>query len=207
VNLDLDQSCKATILEKQGFKIGVVSYTFGLNNYRPPQDRPYVVNRLLLNDGVAANDFQLLQRQIAYCHEQNVDFIIAQLHWGMEHEFYPLPEQLELAHHMAELGVDAIFGHHPHVIQPMEIYRTQRDPQRDVPIYYSLGNLVNYFSALYLCRSGVARLHLVKGVDAQGQIHVYVKDAQQVEVLQTVDAAEKKLRLIPAPTKFPIRDV
>jgi poly-gamma-glutamate synthesis protein (capsule biosynthesis protein) len=63
----------------------------------------------------------------------NVDFIVVQLHWGMEFEMYPRPEQLEVAHHIAELGADAIIGHHPHVLQPVEVYHGK-------PILYSLGN-------------------------------------------------------------------
>jgi poly-gamma-glutamate synthesis protein (capsule biosynthesis protein) len=74
-----------------------------------------------------------------------------------------MPEQVELAHELAERGVDAIIGHHPHVIQPMELYTTKRDKNRMVPIYYSLGNLINAFSAEELCQSAVAKLSLSKG--------------------------------------------
>jgi poly-gamma-glutamate synthesis protein (capsule biosynthesis protein) len=39
-------------------------------------------------------------------------------------------------------GADVIIGHHPHVIQEMEVYKNR-------PIFYSLGNFVfdQYFSA------------------------------------------------------------
>jgi len=42
---------------------------------------------------------------------------------------------------MVDLGVDAIFGHHPHILNGFEVYKNK-------PIFYSLGNLffpqVNY---------------------------------------------------------------
>lgn len=105
---------------------------------------------------VEAADLDQLTRQIEHARGAGVDFLVGSPPLGLEHELYPIPEQLELAHHLAELGVDAVLGHHPHVLQPMELYRTRRDPRRLVPIYYSLGNLINPFTAPDSCRSGVA---------------------------------------------------
>jgi poly-gamma-glutamate capsule biosynthesis protein CapA/YwtB (metallophosphatase superfamily) len=198
VNADEKNAFRAAIIEKNGFKLGVVAYTFGLNGYRPTSDRPRIVNLMKLNDGVAANDFSQLNEQIEFCRNEGVDFVIAHLHWGLEHEFYPIPEQIELGHHVAELGVDAIIGHHPHVLQPMEIYRTKRDPRRQVPIYYSLGNLVNYFTAPYLCKSGIAQLRLAKGTLAGETPRVYVASSALSEVVQEVDEEKKQIRLVPA---------
>lgn len=198
VNAAEQDAFRATIIEKRGFRIGLVAYTFGLNASQPPGDRPNIVNRMNLNDGVGANDFRQLKEQINYCKKERVDFLFAHLHWGLEHEFYPTPEQVELAHHLAELGVDSIIGHHPHVVQPMEFYRTKRDPLRLVPIYYSLGNLINYFSAPYLCRSSIAQITLAKGVLQDGSERVYVKRAQLAEVRQEVDEGNKSIRLVPA---------
>jgi len=198
INADEKTAFRATIIEKNGFKLGVVAYTFGLNGYRPTSDRPHIVNLMKLNDGVTANDFSQLEKQIEFCRNQEVDFVIAHLHWGLEHEFYPIPEQIEFGHHVAELGVDVIIGHHPHVLQPMELYRTKRDSQRLVPIYYSLGNLVNYFTAPYLCKSGIAELRLAKGALADGTSRVYVASATLSEVVQEVDEEKKQIRLVPA---------
>ena len=189
---------RPTILEHEGVRIGAVAYTFGLNAKRPPSHRPNLVHRMALNDGVAANDLGQLKRQVAQARSAGVEFFVAHLHWGIEHELYPTPEQVELAHALAELGVDAIFGHHPHVLQPMELYRTKRDPLRDVPIYYSLGNLVNPFSAEHVCRSGVARLTLSRGA-VGGSPRVYVRSAELVEVSQVADEETKTLRLERSP--------
>lgn len=92
------------------------------------------------------------------------------------------------------MGVDAIFGHHPHVIQPAEYYRTRRDPARVVPIFYSLGNLVTPFSAPFLCRSLIARLELAKGI-AEGATRTYVGRVQLAEVMQIADDEQRTLRL------------
>ena len=44
----------------------------------------------------------------------------------------------------AENGADLIIGTHPHVIEPVEVYET--GDGRAVPVYYSLGNFVNWTS-------------------------------------------------------------
>jgi poly-gamma-glutamate synthesis protein (capsule biosynthesis protein) len=191
---------RATILEHDGIRIGVVSYTFGLNSHRPPPERPHIVHRLALNEGVGGSDFVQLIRQLEQCRSDGVDFTVAHLHWGFEHELYPVPQQIALAHHLAEMGVDAIIGHHPHVVQPMELYRTKRDPRRLVPVYYSLGNLINPFSAPHVCRSGVARMTLSKGA-LDGTTRVYVRSAALVEVTQSADDAGRHIRLVPSTTR------
>ena len=59
--------------------------------------------------------------------------IIASIHWGIEKNDIPEPEQIEFAHMAIDNGVDLVLGHHPHVLQGIEKYR-------DRYIVYSLGN-------------------------------------------------------------------
>jgi len=197
INRDEKVAKQAKIIEKNGIKLGLIAYTFGLNAAKTPSDQPNIVNHAKLNEGVAAIDFTQIDQQLQYCRDEKVDFIIAHLHWGLEHEFYPMPEQVELGQHLAELGVDAIIGHHPHVVQPNEFYRTKRDPLRVVPIYYSLGNLINAFSASYLTKSAIAKFTLTKGSLKDGSRRVYVKHADHELVQQKVDEKRKTIYLVP----------
>jgi len=64
---------------------------------------------------------------------KQVDWVIVQLHWGTEMSQMPSPTQRELASKFASAGASVILGHHPHVLQPMEIIDS-------VPVVYSLGN-------------------------------------------------------------------
>jgi poly-gamma-glutamate synthesis protein (capsule biosynthesis protein) len=184
-----------TLIDRGGIRLGLVSFAFGLNGRKPPKDRPRIVNRMRLNGPLRDVRFDQLQAQLRHGREAAVDFVIAQLHWGMEFELWPRPEQVELAHHLAEMGVDAIIGHHPHVLQPVEYYSTKRDPARVVPIFYSLGNLTNPFSAPFMCRSGVARLDLVKGLLADGSRSTLVARASLVEVDQLADRTHEQISL------------
>jgi len=69
------------------------------------------------------------------------DFVIVSVHWGVEYTHNPGQRQKDLAHMFIDSGADIVFGHHPHVIQTMEIYNNK-------PIFYSMGNFVfdQYFS-------------------------------------------------------------
>jgi hypothetical protein len=64
-----------------------------------------------------------------------------------------------------------------------------------VPIYYSLGNLVNPFSTAPLCRPFVARIELEKGTLPGGEARTYVKKAQAIEVRQVADEQNKRISL------------
>ena len=70
------------------------------------------------------------------------DVQIAYIHWGDEYTLIHNSTQEKLAHDLIDIGIDAIIGHHPHVIQDIEIYK-------NVPIFYSFGNFIfdQYFSA------------------------------------------------------------
>jgi poly-gamma-glutamate synthesis protein (capsule biosynthesis protein) len=70
------------------------------------------------------------------------DLVIVNMHWGVEYEHKFNSNQQEIAHKLADAGADMIIGHHPHVVQGMEVYKNK-------PIFYSLGNFIfdQYFSA------------------------------------------------------------
>jgi len=75
----------------------------------------------------AINDIKLLKHK--------VDHIVLLLHWGgrVEGGQFPDWDQPQIAHELIDAGADLIIGHHPHTIQPYEIYKGKY-------IFYSLGN-------------------------------------------------------------------
>jgi poly-gamma-glutamate synthesis protein (capsule biosynthesis protein) len=60
-------------------------------------------------------------------------FVVASFHWGQEGHYHPDGNQQYFAHKAIDLGADVIIGHHPHVLQGLEIYHGRL-------IAYSLGN-------------------------------------------------------------------
>jgi hypothetical protein len=67
--------------------------------------------------------------------DAEADIVIVTLHWGDELETQPNADDVARAHAMIDAGADAIFGHHSHVLQPLDFYEER-------PIFYSLGNFV-----------------------------------------------------------------
>ena len=63
------------------------------------------------------------------------ELVVVNVHWGLEYEHYPAENQRRLASKMAGAGADLIIGHHPHVVQGVEIIGK-------TPVFYSLGNFV-----------------------------------------------------------------
>lgn len=74
--------------------------------------------------------------------KNKTDLIIVNIHWGVEYSHTFNKIQSGIAYELVDAGVDIIIGHHPHVVQGMEIYQGK-------PIFYSLGNFIfdQYFSA------------------------------------------------------------
>ncbi len=68
-------------------------------------------------------------------HHTLADFIIVYAHWGDEYLQKIHPRIQRKAHTFIDAGADIVIGHHPHVIEPMEIYKKKY-------IFYSLGNFV-----------------------------------------------------------------
>jgi hypothetical protein len=79
---------------------------------------------------------------------QKCDFLVVSIHWGTEYAPAPRPEDVETAHKMLDAGASVIVGHHPHVLQPVETYRTQDG--RNTVIFYSLGNFLSNQSRTYV---------------------------------------------------------
>lgn len=65
--------------------------------------------------------------------EEECDVVIVSLHWGRETHMTPESWQYKYAKAVMDAGADVIWGHHPHVIQPIHFYNGK-------PIMYSTGN-------------------------------------------------------------------
>ena len=84
--------------------------------------------------GVAPLDLDRLTGQIREL-RGDVHHVIVSPHWGEERFLIPSPEQMEQARRLIDAGASTVVGHHPHVVQGLEL-RGGR------PIVYSLGNFV-----------------------------------------------------------------
>lgn len=76
------------------------------------------------------------------------DAVIVSLHWGVEYAPEPRAEDVELAHEILAAGALVVLGHHPHVLQPIELHRGPDG--RAGLVAYSLGNFVSNQSRRYV---------------------------------------------------------
>jgi poly-gamma-glutamate capsule biosynthesis protein CapA/YwtB (metallophosphatase superfamily) len=162
VNRAEDDARHPQIIELAGLRIGWVAHTFSVNFKPFPPDKPWIVNMTPFHL-VPDPDTGPIERQIKACRNAQCDLVVVALHWGLEFELYPAPQQIEWARRFAEAGADLVIGHHPHVAQPIEIYRPKNDPDRAVPILYSIGNLSTLMSHPAMVLSLVARIRIAQG--------------------------------------------
>ena len=79
------------------------------------------------------------------------DVLIVSLHWGLEYAGEPTPLQRDQAIQLADAGVDVLWGHHPHVLQPAEWVESE-DGSHRMLVLYSLGNLLTDQTMTYETR-------------------------------------------------------
>lgn len=119
------------VVEKNGIKISILNYTYGLNGLPLPEGMPYAVNLM---------DKEQMAIDIAKAKELS-DFVVVCPHWGTEYVLKASSYQKDYAQFFLENGVDLVIGTHPHVIEPVEILKD--DFGNEMLVYYSLGNYVN----------------------------------------------------------------
>lgn len=120
---------KTHIIEKNGIKIAVLSYTYGTNGMLP-------VN----NYAVAYLNEKDVRRDIENARNQS-DFILISVHWGEEGIEQLDSIQQKYGNLFSELGVDVVLGTHAHRIQKVEW--KENSSGKKTLIYYGTGNFVH----------------------------------------------------------------
>jgi poly-gamma-glutamate synthesis protein (capsule biosynthesis protein) len=139
------------ITEANGIKVGWLGMTRWLNGNRNPEkdDQPHVNFYPYPGEanGAPGADEATVLAAVKAARAQ-CDLLVVSVHWGIEYAAAPRPEDVDIAHKMMEAGASVILGAHPHVLQPIETYRTQDG--RDTVIFYSLGNFLTNQSRTYV---------------------------------------------------------
>lgn len=105
---------KAWIYENNGIKIGFVGMEMSYWYYKHRS---------------------LLQSQVEALRADGCQVIIGSMHGGTEYRQRHLRNQKDFAYAMIDYGVDIVIGHHPHVLQGIEV-------KDGATICYSIGNFV-----------------------------------------------------------------
>lgn len=149
INETKEQQEEIRIVERNGIKLAMLNYTYGLNGYRIPEDMPYLVNML---------DREQMAKDIEKA-EELADFTIVFPHWGTEYVYEPTKSQKELCEFFFQHGVDLVIGTHPHVLEPVEWMESE---DHRMLIYYSLGNFMSYQKEAPRMLGGIATVTITK---------------------------------------------
>lgn len=120
---------KIPIKKVKGIKIALLSYTYGTNDIKP--EKPYYIKHFNKKE---------IEKDVKKAKEKS-DVIIVSAHWGKEGSHHITKKQKSYSKLFANLGVDAVIGTHPHVIQPMKWVEGKGNHKTLVA--YSLGNFLN----------------------------------------------------------------
>lgn len=124
---NLHDACSPSVLEKGDVQVFVFSYAeLMLEAWTQRSDTTCLCNASIIT----------LMESISQTRVENPEAIlVVNLHWGTEYARFPNPSQSALAKSLIHNGADAIIGHHPHVVQTIEVYQGK-------PIFYSIGNFL-----------------------------------------------------------------
>ena len=126
--------------------------------------------------------------EIKEIRQQNKDsYIVVFPHWGIEKFYYPEPADRSLAHRMIDAGVDLIVGHHPHVIQPIEIYKGKH-------IFYSLGNFISTQEKPDQLVGAILSVQLEKTTEPDGTVRCSVLSPRLLPTVTHYDAGKSNVR-------------
>ncbi|MDO4393480.1 MAG: CapA family protein [Bacillota bacterium] len=136
---------KYAVKDINGIKVGFINYT-----YETPASNGKAINGNKMDNASAQllNSFKPknLQpfydeaiRQVALMKLAGAEFIIFYPHWGQEYKLEAHGYMNKMAQKMCDMGVDAIIGGHPHVVEPVDVVKSS-DGKHKTFVAYSMGN-------------------------------------------------------------------
>ncbi len=132
------------IKEIKGIKLGIINYT-----YETP-GAGKSINANTMDSSVAGylNSFdpenldkfyEEFKKRLEEMRSEGAEFIIFYPHWGNEYMTKENSYQHEMSQVLCNMGVDAVIGGHPHVVQPVDML-TSEDGKHKMFCAYSMGN-------------------------------------------------------------------
>lgn len=153
-----------TVVTAGGQRIAFLACSYSTNGRADPQ------GQVLLCYGDEAEVLATVRSLRA---DPAIDAVIFLPHWGNEYVQTPDANQRRLARAALNAGAAAVIGTHPHVLQPIEAFRTTDG--RDAFIAYSLGNFISSQWALAQRTSAILYFDLLPGPNGlEAQMPAYL---------------------------------
>jgi len=169
-----------TVEDLGGIKVGLLNYTFetpGTEQRKTINGIPLPVGADLLIDSfnpyrepAYESDMLAIFQRVDELRRQGAEIICLTLHWGEEYNTHSVAWQQRMAQDLCDGGVDLIIGHHPHVIEEIDVL-TSAVTGKQTLVYYSLGNFLGNWNFGSLGTAGkaqdgmIARVTFLKTAD------------------------------------------
>lgn len=136
-------------------KIAILSYTYGLNGNYIAKNEKFLVNVI---------DTTFLKQDILDARNKNADVVLIYFHFGDEYQCKPNSFQKGIVKQAIDYGADIIIGSHPHVIQPVEYFNSNKNKIGKGLIAYSLGNFISNQRWRYSDAGVILNLKITKNI-------------------------------------------
>lgn len=129
-----------------GIKVGILNYVAEtgtssekklINDIPVSDETAPLINSFNYNELDAF--YQSVQTSLDKMKFMDVEYTIAYLHWGDEHSLTENENQRVIAQKLCDMGINALIGGHPHVVQPVNVL-TSKSGDHEMLCVYSLGN-------------------------------------------------------------------
>ena len=127
VGATVDSATSPALFDVRGWRIAVL----GMGGVVPSSDWLATPDR----PGMASGDDIEQMTAAVEAASRQADLVFVSIHWGVEGESEPRPDDIERAKRLIEAGADAIFGHHPHRLGDVEFVDGR-------PVFWTLGNFI-----------------------------------------------------------------
>ncbi len=176
------------MVDLNGLKLAVVGYSYGTNGMPIPAGKPWCINLM---------DSTLIEKDIKAAKTQGADLVLAYFHWGEEYQRVPNSVQKRFADWSIHCGADLVIACHPHVIQPVEFYKTENATLDSGLIAWSLGNFFSNQVQRY-CDAGV--ILFVELSRHKANKNTWISDVSYLPtwVYRSYNPLEKKHYIFPA---------
>ncbi|MBQ8663359.1 MAG: CapA family protein [Eubacterium sp.] len=133
------------IQEINGIKVGFFNYTYAngndsqlaTNNHPVDPADAKIIN--YFDYGNLDKLYHELESGLTEMEDAGVEYTVAYIHWGEEYALEENNTQHKIAAKLCELGIDALIGGHPHVVQPVDVI-TNDAGDHEMLCVYSVGN-------------------------------------------------------------------
>lgn len=134
-----------SIKDINGIKVGMFDYTYetgtidqkAINGIEVSDESSDLINSFNYDD--LDTFYDTISSGIQEMKKDGAEYLIAYIHWGTEYQTEESTYQQEMAQKLCDLGIDALIASHPHVIQPIDLFKSSTGDHKMI-CCYSLGN-------------------------------------------------------------------